>query len=329
MSETLKQISDGLADAVAAAGNSTVRVEARRRLPATGIAWGEDLIVTANHVVERNDGITIGLPDGSTTDATLIGRDPGTDLAVLRVSGGLTPVAQASDELRVGNLVLAVGRPGSDMQATLGVVSAIGANEINDTSPWSQARQERMQRRSERKRRRGAAYSFSFSTGTSGVMMEGAIQTDVVMYPGFSGGPLIDAAGAVRGLNTSAIVSGVSLTVPLPTITRVIDTLLTHGRMRKGFLGIGAQPARLPQNIAEEKNQETGLLVVQVESGSPAENGGLLVGDIVIGLDGQAVRHLDELLALLSGDRVGREIPFEIVRGGQIQRMNVTIGERV
>jgi S1-C subfamily serine protease len=335
MSDALKQFSNALADTVEQAGQGIVRVEARRRLPATGIAWGQDLIVTAHHVVERNENIRIGLPDGSTLDAALVGRDPSTDIAVLRAQHGLNALANGGDDLRIGHLVLALGRPTDTLQVTLGVVSAIGANQLEQGEDQAAQRAaERMQRRAERMaeryaRRFGGAYSFSFSTGSSGVMMEGAIQTDVVMYPGFSGGPLVDASGQVRGMNTSAIASGSSLAVPVATINRVVNTLLEHGRMRQGFLGIGAQPVRLQSSLADQINQETGLLLVSIESDSPADQGGLLVGDIVVALDNQPVRHLDELLALLNGDRVGRAVLVSVVRGGQLQQVEVTIGERV
>lgn len=349
MSEVLQQLSNEMADVVESAGKSIVRVEGRRRLPATGVVWNSDVVVTAHHVIERSEGIKIGLPNGEIVEATLIGRDPSTDIAVLRASTGLSPIAQPSGDLRIGSLVLAVGRPGKDLQATLGVVSAIGADQTDtEAGRWAERQAERAARHAgrhgerhaeraerraekiaERMARRGMAWSFSYSMGGSGVMMEGAIQTDVVMYPGFSGGPLVDAAGAMRGMNTSAITSGSSLAVPVRTISRVVDTLLQHGRMRKGFLGIGAQPVRLPEALAEEVGQETGLLLMQVEANSPAESGGLFIGDIIVALDGQAVRGLDELLALLNGDRVGREVSMHIVRGGQVSEVNVTIGEKL
>lgn len=330
MSEILQQLSDAMADVVETAGKSIVRVEGRRRLPATGFAWSEDLIVTANHVVERDENIKIGLSNGEIVEATLVGRDPGTDLAILRANTTLTPFAKPSDDLRIGSLVLAIGRPGKDVQATLGVVSAIGANQQdNEAGRWNRRDAERAARMAERMARRGMAWSFTYSTASSGVMSEGAIQTDVVMYPGFSGGPLVDASGGLRGMNTSAITSGASLSVPLKTITRVADTLLKHGRMRKGFLGIGAQPVRLQEAIANQVGQETGLLLMQVESNSPAEKGGLFVGDIIVALDGQSVRSLDELLALLSGDRVGKEVSAHIVRGGQVIESNLTVGEKL
>lgn len=332
MTDTLKELSNAMADTVEQAAQGIVRVEARRRLPATGIAWAENIIVTANHIIERDDNIQIGLSNGDVVDATLIGRDPSTDIAVLRAETGIAALPHNGDGLRIGNLVLAIGRPGTTgVQASLGVVSAIGANEPeNDEKDKNDRRAEKMQRRAERMARRyGGAYSFAFSTSGSGIKMEGAVQTDVVMYPGFSGGPLVDAGGVVRGMNTSALARGASIAVPVATIERVTTTLMEHGRMRQGFLGVGAQPVRLQGPTAEQVGQETGLLAVSIEAGSPADSGGLLVGDIMIALDNQPVRHLDELLALLSGDRVGREVPVLVVRGGQTQELAITIGERV
>ena len=297
MSEVLRNLSDAMATTVEAAGASVVRVEARRRLPASGIVWSSDgVIVTAHHVVERDDNIGVGLPNAETVSATLVGRDPTTDLAVLRAQAtDLTPPTWAEPEdLRVGHLVLGLGRPGRTVQATLGIVSALGE---------------------------------SWRTPAGG-RIEPYLQTDLVMYPGFSGGPLVDVAGRVLGLNTSALLRGISLSVPTPTLRQVVETLLTHGRVRRGYLGVGAQPVRLPGGLAEELGQETGLLLVSVEPEGPAGSAGLTLGDTIVALDGQPVRHMDELLALLGGDRVGVSVPIRIVRGGQAQEVTVTIGER-
>ena len=171
-------------------------------------------------------------------------------------------------------------------------------------------------------------FSFQYSRGSGGVMRDGAIQSDVVMYPGFSGGPLIDASGRLLGMNTSAVASGSSLSIPLSAIARVVDQLSTHGKIRRGFLGASLQPMRLTENLANMVGQSSGLLIVATEPSGPAENGGLYQGDIVVALDGQRTRTLDELLALLNGDRVGTSVPVRIVRGGQTQDVNVTIGER-
>jgi S1-C subfamily serine protease len=148
------------------------------------------------------------------------------------------------------------------------------------------------------------------------------------MYPGFSGGPLVAASGEVIGLNTSALLRGISLTVPTPTIRRVVESLLTHGRVRRGYLGIGAQPARLPSGLQKQLGQEIGLLVVSVEPDSPADKAGLLMGDTIVGFGGQPMHHMDDLLSLLSGDRVDTQAPTRIVRSGQVQEVIITIGER-
>jgi S1-C subfamily serine protease len=297
MSNVLLDLSNDLASIVGTTGLSVVRVEARRRLPASGVLWSSDgLIVTVHHVVERDDNISLGFHDGETVKATLVGRDPSTDLAVLRAEvKDLTPPTWAgSDALKVGHLVLALGRPGKTVQATLGVVSALGGN-------W---------------RTRG------------GGQIDHYLQTDVVMYPGFSGGPLVNASGHVVGINTSALVRGTSLALPTPTVQRVVEDLLTHGQVRRGYLGVGIQPVRLPDTVVEQLGQETGLLLISVEPGSPADKAGMFMGDTLVALDGQPVRHHDELLALLSGDRVGAQLPVRILRGGQVQELQVVVGER-
>ena len=297
MSEVLSSLSDALAATVQAASAGVVRVEGRSRLPASGIVWSPDgVIVTAHHVVERDDNIGVGLPDGHTVPATLVGRDPSTELAVLRAQAtGLTPPAWTeSDGLRVGHLVLALGRPGPSVLATLGIVSALGQG-------WSTP---------------------------IGGRLDRYLQTDVTMYPGFSGGPLVDVEGRVVGLNSSALLRGITLTIPTPTLDRVVDTLLAHGRIRRGYLGVGAQPVRLPEAPATQLDQETGLLLVSVVPGGPAEQGSLFLGDIIVSLAGRPVRHLDDLLSLLGEAQVGIPASVRIVRGGQLQELSVIIGER-
>jgi S1-C subfamily serine protease len=297
MSEFLTDLSKALAAIVEAAGQSVVRVEGRRRLPASGIVWSADgVIVTAHHVVEEDEGIGIGLPGGEVSTAAVAGRDPTTDVAVLRLKAtGLTPVGRADlGDLRVGHLALALGRPGHTVQATLGIVSALGGE-------WR--------------------------TPTGG-RLDRYLQTDVVMYPGFSGGPLIDSSGQVLGLGTSALLRGVSLAVPADSLERIVTALLAHGRVRRGWLGVGAQPVRLPQALVQQLGQEAGLLLVSVSPDSPADRGGLVLGDTIVGLAGQPVRTMDDLLALLGGDRVGAPTSLRIVRGGNLQELEVVIGER-
>lgn len=316
MASILQELSDAMAGAVESAAPGIVRVEARRRLPATGIVWSSDgLIVTSHHVVEQTENIVIGLADDVSVPATLIGRDPGTDLAVLRAEANLTPPTWANnDELKVGHLVLALGRPGEQVQATLGVVSALGEMRM---SPRRGGRHG--EHGGKRKRREGM--SLTSSAGP-------IVQTDVVMYPGFSGGPLVDAGGFVRGLNTSALVRGISLTVPTVTVRKVVDALLAHGHVRRGYLGIGAQPVRLTEALSQELDQEIGLMLVSIEAGSPAEQGGLLLGDILVALDDNPVQTVDDLLLLLGSERAGAEIALNIIRGGQLMDLTLTAGER-
>jgi S1-C subfamily serine protease len=297
MSEFLTKISGELSDVVASAGKSIVRVDGRSRMHASGFVWSDGVIVTAHHVLERENNIQVGYgSDGETAEATLIGSDPSTDLAVLRVIGANLPAAVFAepDSLRVGHLVLALGRPGKTVRATLGIVSALGE---------------------------------SWQTRIGG-NIDHYLQSDVVMYPGFSGGPLVDSLGRIVGLNTSALARSVSIAIPVPTIRRVVDTILEHGRVRRGYLGIGAQVAKLPERVATELGQDTGLLVVSVESGSAADNAGLVLGDTIVALDGEPMRHLDDLLSRLTGDTVGNTVAVKIVRGGAVQDVTATIGER-
>ena len=296
---TLAQLSDDLASAVERGGAATVTVNARRRMPASGIVWSEDgLIVTANHVVEQDEEITVGLPDGRTVPATLVGRDPGSDLALLQAEAtGLTPAPRSETPARIGHFVLAVGRPGpSGPMASFGVVSLVGG---------------------------------AWRTPQGGTV-EGFVRADVAMLPGFSGGPLVDARGTVLGLNSSTLGRGGGLTVPAAAIDKVVESLRTHGKVRRGFLGIGAQAARLPAALVAAHNlaREQGLLIVSVEPESPAERDGLLIGDVIVALDGETIAEVEELQDRLTGDRVGRALPVRVIRAGAPHELRVTVGER-
>jgi serine protease Do len=295
----LQQLSDNLADAVEQAGAWTVTVNARRRFPATGIVWGEGIIVTANHVVEVDDDITVGLADGRTVEATLAGRDPSSDLAILRVQVADLPVPpRATTEPRVGNLALAIGRPTpSGPVASFGVISTV--------SPFF-------------RRQRGD-------------LAESLIRADVAMLPGFSGGPLIDASGNLLGLNSSHFArGGGGLTITNEAIDNVVAALQTHGKIRRGFLGIGAQAVPIPQALgaAAGTTQETGLVIVSVEQDGPAEQGGVLLGDVILSVNGRAVGSVEELQEVLTGELVGQQATLSLIRGGNAHSMTVTVGER-
>lgn len=295
----LVTLSNAMAEAVEKAGASTVTVDARRRLPASGIAYAADLVLTADHVVERDEDIHVLLPDGAQVQASLAGRDPGNDLALLRLAGaqGLRPAQVAPGAARVGQLALALGRPSPEgIQASLGVVSAVGGPT---------------------------------RTGRGG-LLEQYLRTDTIPYPGFSGGPLVDAAGRVLGLNTSGLAQGVALTIPAGLAWQIAETLARHGRVRRGYLGIRSQPVAIPAAQAQSlgRAQEVGLLLVGIEEDSPAAQGGLMVGDILVGLAGQPITDPDDLLARLAGALVGQSTLVEVLRAGQAQTIAVTIGER-
>jgi S1-C subfamily serine protease len=293
----LAALSDQLASAVERAGRSIVRLEARRRQPASGVIWSSDgLIVTADHVLEREEDLQVGLPNGESAAATIVGRDPGTDLAVLRVSAQGAQAIEHGAAPRVGNLALIVGRPGESLGTSIGVVSALA----------------------------GPARTWR------GGQLEGFIRTDATFYPGFSGGPLIDASGQMIGLATSGLGQGVGLAIPLETVKRVSGALVSHGRVKRGFLGLSSQPVALPEGLRRKLGleQESGLLVVGVEAGGPAEQGGLLIGDVVLTLGGQPIRHTDDLRGLLGSDRIGQPTPVRVVRAGESRDLSVTIGER-
>lgn len=295
----LAQVSDELAAAVERAGASTVTVYARRRMPATGIVWNEQgLIVSANHVVERNDDITVDLADGRKVKATVVGRDPGTDLVLLQAEAtGLTPAPRGDGTPRAGNLVLAVGRPGpSGPMASLGVISVVGGS-------W-------------RTRDGGNVESF--------------LRSDVAMLPGFSGGPLIDVAGNVLGLNSSTLGRGGGMTIPTAAIDRIANALQAHGKIRRGFLGIGAQSVAINARLAGALGleQERGLVVVSLEPDGPAESDGVLIGDVIVSVAGTPVGSVEELQDRLSAETVGQPVTLSLIRGGELQELSVTIGER-
>jgi len=291
----LSTLSNQFADAVERAGRAVVQVDGRARRPSSGVAYAPDLVLAADHAVERDDDLAVEIADGRTLPAQLAGRDPASDLAVLRVPGlGGEPAPPAPAPARVGQFVLAVGRPaGRELMASIGIVSAVGG-----------------------------------PVRTRGGMLEQYIRTDATPYPGFSGGALIDARGAVLGILTTGLAGGVALAVPVAVAWRLADVLARQGHVARGWLGIGSQPVRIPAAQRAGLAHEAGLLIVEVASGSPAERGGLLLGDILVGLDGRAVEDAEDLQALLVGDRVGRTVPVEVLRGGGLASLEVTVGQR-
>ena len=294
----LVELSDAIADAAETAGKSTVLVDARRKFPASGIAFSKDLILTADHVVEREEDIKVILADGAEVTARLAGRDPGTDLAVLKLDRPeATPAEVSKTPARVGQFVLAIGRPSTNgIESSFGTVNSIGG---------------------------------PVRTGR-GSMLERYIKTDVVSYPGFSGGPLVNGDGTIFGINTSGFGNGGAITIPADIAWKIAETLAKYGKIKRGYLGIRSQTVEISADARKslKREQETGLLLVGLEADSPAGKGGLMVGDILVGVAGDTVAHPDDLFVRLSGDVVGRSVAINVLRGGKLESVNVEIGER-
>ncbi|MGH2550803.1 MAG: S1C family serine protease [Thermomicrobiales bacterium] len=341
----LTSLSNDLATAVERGAAATVTVNARRRLPASGIVWtGDGLVVTANHVVERDDDITVGLPDGRTANATVVGRDAGSDIAVLRLDA--TDVAagvQSAEEIKPGHLVLAIGRPSAGgPMASFGVVSMIGEHSPRGPRGDGRGRGRQGGRPPGPPHGRPGFPSAPFPPtppeggpgwgrrgfeGT-GAGIERFIRADVAMLPGFSGGPLVTAAGEIAGLNTSLFGRLGGITIPNDVIIPIVDSLLTHGKVRRGFLGVGLQTVRLPEAQATAAGQTEGLLAVNIEADGPADAAGLLIGDILLSIAGSAVTSVESLQESLTGDLIGVDTPVTLFRGGVLTTISVNVGDR-
>lgn len=298
----LSELSSQLASAVETASNSIVAIHARRRIPSSGIIWRDGVIVSASHTVRSEGEIPIALPKGESVTATIAGRDAATDLIVLRINGGAgsakAKAATRADNssLRIGSLVLAVGRPGRNVSASFGIISAIGEG----WRTWQGARIDRV------------------------------LRLDLAVYDGFSGGPLVDAGGGVLAINNSALARGTPLALPAPAVDRVVDELLERGHVRRPFIGVAVQPVTLSTAVVR-KHQFTGtagLLIVSIADDSPAEKAGVLLGDVLLEAGGQQLSRPDDLLDALSAATRGASVNLKVLRGGIVQTVDITPADR-
>jgi S1-C subfamily serine protease len=293
---TLAGLSNDLAEAVARVSQVIVAIHARRRIPSSGVIWAPGTVVTASHTITRDEDISLTLPDGSTAAATLAGRDPTTDIAVLRTDSKLPPVERGEDSaLQVGRLVLAVGRPGPEVTASLGIISAVGG----EWRTWQGGRVDRF------------------------------VRLDLAVYDGFSGGPLVEAGGRVLGLNTSGLSRALAVSIPAITVDRVAGELATKGHVTRGYLGLAVQPVRLPDRLRRKLGTGgIGLVIINLEPGGPADRAGLFLGDVITGLDEREVGDSSDILAILGPEAVGKQANLRIVRAGENKVVAVTISER-
>ena len=290
---TLKDLSDDIAALVETASKSIVQVDARRGRAGTGIVWDTGLVLTANHVVEQEQDIEVVVGD-TRSKATLVGRDPATDVALLKVDGLSAPALPRAkvEDLKPGQIVLAIGRPGS-LKATFGTISAV-------SSSWR---------------------------GWRGSEIEHLIQTNAPLYPGFSGGPLVDAQGRVVGMNSWVFGRGDGRAIAMDVAERVVASLRSEGRIKRPYLGIGTQEVPLPDAVKSRVKQDSGLLIVAVEPQSPADKAGLMQGDTLVALDGTVTRSLEDLYGGLRKIKVGATQTVKVVRAGELKEIQVTVGE--
>ncbi len=296
MSE-LVALSQSLASLIERLAPSLVRIEARRRHGATAIVWSaEGHLLTTSHAIEQEGSIQATLADGRTLPAELLGRDTSTDLALLKVDAPGLPSLPPTplDGVKVGHLVLALGHPGRTTRATLGIVSAFGEG-------WRTH---------------------------AGGRIDRYLETDADLPPGFSGGPLVDAQGHFLGLLTAAFSRTAAVAIPGETLSRVARTLQEHGGIRRGYIGVGAYPVRLPQHLWARAGSESGLILLSVDPEGPAHRAGLLLGDVLVHLGGQSLERVEDLLGYLGDEKVGSTVQARVLRAGEVREVPLTIGKR-
>jgi S1-C subfamily serine protease len=308
MSTILSSLSDDLVKAVETASPFVVNISAGTRGGASGFHWRDGVIITAEHAVHTEEELTVTLPSGAEYKATIAGRDPGTDIAILKLPATTapsdlkalvhgTPELALEDAFKPGNLVLAVGRsPETGVNATMGVISAVGG-------AWRTWR---------------------------GGMIDRFVRLDVSMYPGSSGGAVIDIGGRLLGLATRGLSRITGVAVPMSTVSRVATELLSKGHVSRGYLGVGLQPVMLPDHLVTQLKlgAAAGIIVLSVELEAPAGKAGVLIGDILVALDGKPVSDTDDVQGALETTSVGSLIRATIVRGGELKEVDIKVGER-
>ena len=298
----LNEFSNQMADAVAAVAPSVVQVQGRRR-PASGLVYADGVVVTTAHALGRENGLHVRAHDDQTFEAELAGWDPTTNLVVLRVAElHATPTAPSADAPRVGHLALAIARSWSNaVTASAGIVSVIGG---------------------------------PLPTGRRRAIAQ-VIRTTAPMHDGFAGGAFIDTSGGLLGIATSAAIRGLGVIIPASIAWKAAAAVLEHGRVTRGYLGVAGQAVVLPesQRIAEpstelEDGAGSAVLVVGVTSGSPAAAAGVLVGDLLLAINGQAIASPEDLLDVLYQAEIGTAAVLNVLRGGTVVDVTVTVGER-
>ena len=298
MANSLVALSEQIASTVEQTAKSIVSVHARHRFDSSGVHWSPEIVVTADHALRRDEGIRVTLPDGSKLDADLVGRDPGTDLAVLRVKGLGIPVLARDESLAIvpGRIVLAVGRSKDSAVAAFGVISNISG----PSQTWRGGR------------------------------LDQVVRLDLSLHPAGAGGAVVGASGQLMGIATPALSRVSVFAIPVSTVTRVTESLLAHGRVPHGYLGVGLHPIALPEHLRSKLNlvSSTGLIAINVENEGPAGQAGMSIGDVLLELGGRATHRTENVQEVLSSEPVGKKIEARILRAGNLVELAITMAER-
>jgi len=299
MSVTLIDLSNALAQVTNQIALAAVAVHAEARGSSTGVIWGPGVIVTAEHALRHDEEIQLTLPDGRVVPASLAGRDPSTDLAVLNCREATASPVETTDASAVkpGALALVVGRTrASGPVVAFGVVSLVA---------------------SERKTWTGAA-------------LAPYIRLDLTVQPIAVGGAAVDAHGKVFGIATPRFARFGAIAVPTATVNRVVGIILQKGRIPRGYLGVGLQSVRLPEALRQslQRAEKTAAIVLEVEAESPAHKAGIVIGDILVSLEGKPVAHPEDVQSHLPIENIGKTLSAKIVRGGAAQNLNIVVSER-
>lgn len=299
MSAELIELSNALAQVTERAAASVVAIHTEARGSSSGVIWSDGVIVTAEHALRRDEEIQVTLPDGRVVTATLAGRDPSTDLAVLKCAGAGNHFIERADASAVkpGSITLVVGRTrASGPVAALGVVSLV----VTERRTW---------------------------TGSS---LAPYVRLDVSLQPTAVGGAVVDAHGKVLGIASPRFARFGAIAIPAATVDRVAETLLKKGRIPRGYLGVALQPVRLPENLRQslQHKEKTAAIILEVEPEGPAHKAGIVIGDILISLAGQPVSRPENVQSHLQSENIGKSLAAKILRGGAVRDLTIAVGDR-
>jgi len=298
VANALSALSEQIVSTVEQAGKSVVSVHARSRFDSSGVHWSPEIVVTADHALRRDEGVRITAPDGFAHDAEVVGRDPGTDLAVLRIKGLSIPEAERQDKPAAtpGSVVLAVGRSRDSAVAAFGVIS----NVSGQAQTWRGGR------------------------------LDQVIRLDVALHPAGAGGAIVDASGKLLGIATPALSRVSVFAIPVSTVSRITESLLAHGRVLRGYLGVGLQPIAIPEHLRSKLKSAaaTGLIAITVEPEGPAGKAGMSIGDVLVELGGRPMHRTENVQETLSSESVGKKIMARVLRGGNPVDLEITVAER-